>query len=102
MFGLKYFKNISTLKLDTELCNGCQSCLDVCPHNVFEVENKKVNIIDSDLCMECGACAKNCPENAIDVDSGVGCAAAIIKGKLTGTEPTCGCSDGDSNSQSCC
>jgi ferredoxin len=34
--------------------------------------------------MECGACAKNCPVNAITVDTGVGCATAVITGWLTG------------------
>jgi hypothetical protein len=33
------------------------------------------------------------------VDSGVGCASAIITGMLTGSEPTCGCGD---SSAGCC
>jgi hypothetical protein len=43
--------------------------------------------------MECGACAKNCDFGALSVDSGVGCASAIITGLLTGKEPSCGCGD---------
>jgi hypothetical protein len=42
----------------------------------------------------------NCPFSALSVKPGVGCAAAIIKGMLTGTEPECGCSD--SSGSSCC
>ncbi|MCO5387513.1 hypothetical protein [Desulfosporosinus sp.] len=34
---------------------------------------------------------------ALEVKPGVGCASAIIKGWLTGSEPNCDCSDG-----SCC
>jgi hypothetical protein len=34
--------------------------------------------------MECGACQLNCPTSAIAVDSGVGCAAAMIVAALTG------------------
>jgi hypothetical protein len=41
--------------------------------------------------MECGACQVNCPTDAISVDSGVGCAAAMIRAALTGKkEVTCG------------
>ncbi|OGS20980.1 MAG: ferredoxin [Elusimicrobia bacterium RIFOXYA2_FULL_40_6] len=86
-----YLKNVTTLKLDAEKCNGCAKCIEVCPHEVFEMKNKKSFIKDKDACMECGACAKNCPEKALEVDAGVGCAAAIILGALTGGKPTCGC-----------
>jgi len=91
--GYKYLKGVATLKLDTEKCIGCGKCIEVCPHSVFIMRNGKVAIHDKDKCMECGACAKNCQFNAISVKQGVGCAAAIITGKLMGTEPTCGCSD---------
>jgi hypothetical protein len=41
--------------------------------------------------MECGACQVNCPTHAIAVESGVGCAAAMICAALTGQkEATCG------------
>ena len=96
----RYFKNVSTLNLKSEQCTGCGRCIEVCPHNVFLIENRKTVIFDKDGCMECGACAKNCPFNALEVKPGVGCAAGIIKGWLTGTEPSCGCSDGGGDS--CC
>jgi len=70
-------------------------CAIVCPHGVFEVEEKKAQIIDKDFCMECGACALNCPVEALEVDAGVGCAAAIIMSWFTGKEPTCGCDDSE-------
>ncbi len=97
----KYIKNVCTLKLDDAACTGCGRCLEVCPHEVFVLQDKKAVITQKDNCMECGACAKNCPFNAIDVKSGVGCAYAVIKGWLLGTEPTCDCSSGDSGG-SCC
>lgn len=97
----KYLKNVATLKINAEKCTGCGRCIEVCPHNVFKLESGKSEIIDKDSCMECGACAKNCPLNIIEVKPGVGCASAIIKGWLTGTEPSCDCSSG-SNSGGCC
>lgn len=90
-----YLKNVATLKLNADKCRGCGICVDVCPHSVFKLEGKKAQIVDLDSCMECGACAKNCAFAAISVSPGVGCASAIIKGMLTGSEPSCDCSGGD-------
>jgi NAD-dependent dihydropyrimidine dehydrogenase PreA subunit len=87
-----YFPEVLTLQLIQELCNNCGMCVKVCPHEVFEMKNKKVRIIGHDFCMECGACKKNCPQGAIllDVGDGCGCAAGIIQGVFAGTAPTCG------------
>ncbi|MEI6093216.1 MAG: mercury methylation ferredoxin HgcB [bacterium] len=89
-----YLKNIVTLELDKEKCIKCGMCLNVCPREVLakNIDNK-VTIISKDKCIECGACAKNCPVSAITVNSGVGCAYAIIKSKILGGEPNCGCSE---------
>ena len=87
---MKYVKNVATLKHDSNKCTGCGLCLNVCPHGVFEPYQGKVRDTYRDLCMECGACQKNCPFGAIDVQQGVGCAAAILIGMLTGSEPSCG------------
>lgn len=92
MNELTYLKNVITLQLDREKCNGCAMCTIVCPHAVFIMKDKKSFIQEKDHCMECGACAKNCPQEAITVKSGVGCAAGILNGLLKGTEPTCDCS----------
>ena len=101
MRALSYLKN-NTLILHQEKCIGCGRCIEVCPHEVFSIDNKKARITHKGYCMECGACQKNCPVEAISVDAGVGCATAVITGILTGSEPTCGCStDGNSNSGCC-
>ena len=88
-----YLKGVTTLVYEQEKCIGCGRCIEVCPHTVFEIIEKKAFISDKDSCMECGACAMNCPVKAIDVNAGVGCAAAIIMSWFTGKEPTCGCDD---------
>lgn len=92
MSGLTYLKNVVTLQLDSEKCNGCAMCTMVCPHAVFVMKEKKAFILQKDFCMECGACAMNCATGAITVNSGVGCAVGIINGILRGTEPNCDCS----------
>jgi hypothetical protein len=42
--------------------------------------------------MECGACMLNCVTGAIRVESGVGCASAMIRSALKGEkEAACSC-----------
>lgn len=78
MKGFRYIKNVVTLQLTEPLCIGCGRCLEVCPHQVFEVVGKKALLRDRDACMECGACALNCPVDALTVAAGVGCASGMI------------------------
>lgn len=93
-----YTKN--TLEYDEELCIGCGMCSDVCPHGVFEQGESKAVLKRKEACMECGACWLNCPTDAITVDSGVGCASAMIMSALKGRkEVTCGCGCDDEEEQ---
>lgn len=96
METMVYLKNVVTLELDNEKCNGCGMCLKVCPHEVFHLSGGKAHIINRDFCMECGACALNCEQNAISVRSGVGCATGVLNGILRGSEASCGCSESSS------
>jgi NAD-dependent dihydropyrimidine dehydrogenase PreA subunit len=89
----------NTLTYDSSLCVGCEMCSIVCPHGVFEMGLRLAELVRPEACMECGACQRNCPSGAIRVDSGVGCAAAMIAAALTGGEPACGC---DTDSGNCC
>ncbi len=78
MKDFKYFRNVATLRMNRENCKGCGRCQEVCPHQVFRMEEGRVGIADLDACMECGACMKNCPFDAIRVEAGVGCASGMI------------------------
>jgi ferredoxin len=98
MAGLRYLRNVTTLRLDPEKCTGCGMCVAVCPHAVFRLDDQPVLIVDRDACMECGACARNCPTAALSVAAGVGCAAAVIRGALQGPGADCGCAE----SNPCC
>ena len=89
----RYLKNVSTLTFRHESCTGCGMCTEVCPHGVFAIDNGRARITNKDLCMECGACALNCPVKAIEVNTGTGCAYAIIMSWFTGKEPVCGTCD---------
>lgn len=81
----------NTLKFNRDLCNDCRMCTSVCPHAVFERNNGRVSLVAPARCMECGACQVNCPTGAIRVNSGVGCATAMIYAAIMGKkEATCG------------
>ena len=96
--NLRYIKEVVSLRYEAGKCTGCRRCVEVCPHAVFSMNGKRAVLQDRDACMECGACQLNCSAGAIEVQAGVGCAAAVIGGKIRGGEPTCGCGD----SPSCC
>ena len=82
----------NTLMLNPELCNGCTLCVTVCPHGVFAMRDHRATIVQAEACMECGACQMNCAAGAITVQSGVGCASAMINAALRGKkEVSCGC-----------
>lgn len=54
------------MKINEDLCNGCQQCIIICPTNAISlIENKAV--IDKDLCVECYVCYRDagCPVKAI-------------------------------------
>jgi NAD-dependent dihydropyrimidine dehydrogenase PreA subunit len=88
---------INTLEYQAELCINCGMCSTVCPHGVFAPDDTAAVLVRPEACMECGACQLNCPAGAIHVDSGTGCATAMILAALTGRqEVTCGGDD------SCC
>jgi NAD-dependent dihydropyrimidine dehydrogenase PreA subunit len=82
----------NTLRYDSEKCVGCGTCTLVCPHAVFSRNERVVEPLHAESCMECGACQLNCPGGAITVDSGVGCAAAMMRDALLGRKETAGCS----------
>jgi ferredoxin len=81
----------NTLKFNPVECNGCGMCYAVCPHAVFNRNGRAITLARAENCMECGACLRNCPTNAIAVDSGVGCATAMMIAAVTRKrEPVCG------------
>ncbi len=84
----------NTLKYNAELCVNCGLCSAVCPHGVFARGDEAAEVVRPEACMECGACQRNCPTGAIAVESGVGCAYALMWGALTGKSEG-GCCGGD-------
>ena len=84
----------NTLAYRPELCNGCAMCVTVCPHGVFSMDGRRAQLARPQACMECGACQVNCVKGAITVESGVGCASAMLWAALRGKkEASCGGSE---------
>lgn len=91
----------NTLEYFPEKCVNCDMCIAVCPHEVFAPGDRVVILARPEACMECGACAVNCPTDAIELESGVGCASALIWQAIKGgDEPAC--CGGEEKKVSCC
>ena len=56
------------VKVDNAKCTGCGDCVDVCPVEILEVKDGKVQVKDMDECTDCGACEDACNDNAIKVE----------------------------------
>ena len=50
--------------LNSEKCDYCRLCEEICMYNAIKIENKKLDIIQAN-CAGCGACAAMCPNDAL-------------------------------------
>lgn len=53
------------MKVNEELCIGCQKCIPFCPLGAIYIQRQKA-VIDQDACVECGICVRQipCPRKA--------------------------------------
>lgn len=53
------------MRVNQDLCVGCQKCLPFCPQGAIYMENRKA-LIDQEACVECGICVRQieCPRKA--------------------------------------
>ncbi|MFX1297087.1 MAG: ferredoxin family protein [Promethearchaeota archaeon] len=60
---------VKDIIIDLDKCNGDGICVDNCPVNVFELNEKtgKAKVVNLEECIECLTCQENCPEEAIKV-----------------------------------
>ena len=52
------------IKVDTNECVGCESCVPVCPVEAISMKDDKA-CIDPNTCTECETCISECPVEAI-------------------------------------
>ncbi|MDO8647090.1 MAG: 4Fe-4S binding protein [Candidatus Diapherotrites archaeon] len=56
------------VKVDAKKCDGCGTCVNVCPVNVYELKSKKAVPVREKDCIECRACEVSCPKKAITIE----------------------------------
>ncbi len=61
---------MAEIKVLTDECTGCGSCVDACPFGAITLENDVAVI--GDKCTYCGTCVDVCPVNAIELTKGEG------------------------------
>jgi len=54
-------------KVDSEVCTGCESCVEACPSEAISMKDGKA-CVDPDKCVDCGVCVDECPVEAISME----------------------------------
>lgn len=65
---------MAKIKINKELCKGCELCVKVCPQQILEM-SKELNskgyfystVKNQPLCIECRLCCITCPDIAIEM-----------------------------------
>jgi len=54
-----------TAEVDENRCVGCGVCIELCPYNAIQKDEKGIARVTSAVCKGCGVCGGSCPERAI-------------------------------------
>lgn len=55
------------ISVDTQLCDGCRACLDICPVDVFEMRRGPAEAVRPENCLYCQGCLGVCRPGAITI-----------------------------------
>ena len=58
---------MAKVEVDQEKCVGCEECDDVCPSDVFEMQDGKSVPVNEEECIACESCVEVCESEAITV-----------------------------------
>jgi NAD-dependent dihydropyrimidine dehydrogenase PreA subunit len=53
--------------VDQEKCVGCEECVEVCPVDVYEMEDEKSVPVNAEECLGCESCVEVCESEAITI-----------------------------------
>ncbi|MBI4843742.1 MAG: 4Fe-4S binding protein [Nitrospirae bacterium] len=53
--------------VDKSKCDGCEECVNLCPSEVFQMQDGKSEPVKPDECVFCLTCVEGCPNSAITV-----------------------------------
>jgi 2-oxoglutarate ferredoxin oxidoreductase subunit delta len=61
---------MSNVRIDEALCNGCESCVAMCPRGILEIDQSSgvCRVTDDDKCDQAGGCEFACPTGAITIN----------------------------------
>jgi Na+-translocating ferredoxin:NAD+ oxidoreductase RNF subunit RnfB len=51
--------------VNSELCAGCETCLERCQMDAVEIDENNVAVVDRDRCIGCGLCVITCSTEAM-------------------------------------
>ncbi len=57
-----------TITIDTDKCTGDGECVDVCPVEVYELQDGKAVAVNEDECLGCESCVEVCESDAITIE----------------------------------
>jgi NAD-dependent dihydropyrimidine dehydrogenase PreA subunit len=55
------------VEVDHEKCVGCEECVEVCPVDVYEMQDEKSVPVNAEECLGCESCVEVCDAEAITV-----------------------------------
>jgi electron transport complex protein RnfB len=53
-----------SVEVESDLCNGCETCVDVCQMKAISVDDD-IAVVSDEKCIGCGLCVSNCPSEAM-------------------------------------
>lgn len=54
--------------VEAEKCTGDAECVDVCPVEVFEMQDGKAVAVNMDECLGCESCVEVCEQDAVTIE----------------------------------
>lgn len=61
-------KKMADITIDTNKCDNCGDCTDVCPMEVLILEDGKLTVNEPDECSYCETCVDICPNECITIE----------------------------------